>query len=151
MFWILICLAGVVVVAIALVAVGGAVARTRDLLRPAVFEVHDAVEWIAERLTPDAAARLTEEDVSRVIGWWLDYFDSVGLLSKHGQEIGGEVASGISADQDTAAEYVLERAITEDLDGGDSLEALPVVAVLDLLATYLTEVGVIGTPAPSSE
>ena len=47
MIWILVAVGVLLVVAIGLFAVGGAVHRTEGELAPAVFEVHDAVDWIA--------------------------------------------------------------------------------------------------------
>ena len=94
MIWVLVAVGVLLVVAIGLFAVGGAVHRTEGELAPAVFEVHDAVDWIAERLPEEAASRLTYDDVVLLAGWWLEYVATQGLASEHGQELGGADAGG---------------------------------------------------------
>lgn len=149
MIWLLAALGALLVVAVGLLAVGGAVRRTEVDLRPVVFEVHDAVDWIAERLPEEAASRLTPGDVVRVVGWWLEFVGDAGLASRHGQELGGSdaVADGATAEQDAAVDHVVARALEVPDDEGGPLDAVAVVVVLDLLVVYLTELGAIGAEA----
>ncbi len=101
------------VVVVALVAVGRVVARMAAQSRPAVYELPDAVDWIADRLPDEVTARVGYADVARILRWHLDWFAQAGLSSMHGEEIGGETAPDV---------------------GG-------VVVVLDLQVRYLEAIG----------
>ena len=144
MIWILVAVGVLLVVAIGLFAVGGAVHRTEGELAPAVFEVHDAVDWIAERLPEEAASRLTYDDVVLLAGWWLEYVATQGLASEHGQELGGADAGGAPADDDAAVDHVVARALDVPEERGGALDPVAVVVALDLLGVYLREMGAIG-------
>ena len=137
MIWVLVAVGVLLVVAIGLFAVGGAVHRTEGELAPAVFEVHDAVDWIAERLPEEAASRLTYDDVVLLAGWWLEYVATQGLASEHGQELGGA---------DAGVDYVMARALDVSEEQGGALDSVAVVVALDLLGVYLREMGAIGGP-----
>jgi len=130
----------VLVVIIALVAVGRVVAGTSSQSRPAVYELPDAVEWIADRLPDEVTARVSYEDVARILGWHLDWFSQTGLSSKHGEEIGGESAldRGGIAIEDAAIDAVVARSLKQH-----GPEAVDVVCVLDLQMRYLEAIGAI--------
>ena len=146
MIWVLVAVGVLLVVAIGLFAVGGAVHRTEGELAPAVFEVHDAVDWIAERLPEEAASRLTYDDVVLLAGWWLEYVATQGLASEHGQELGGAAAGGAPAAAAAAVDYVVARALDVSEEQGGALDSVAVVVALDLLGVYLREMGAIGGP-----
>ena len=69
MTWLFLGIGAILVVGIPLVAVGSAVNRLSGTLRPAVLEVDDAADWIAERLPEEAAGQLSLNDVVFVVGW----------------------------------------------------------------------------------
>lgn len=146
MFWVFAIAAAVLVFAIAAAAVGRTVARLADEPTPTVFQVHDAVSYIASRLPFEAAAQLSERDVDRIVRWHLDYFAQVGLAGEHGQELGGAavpVGQAAVASSDESVDYVVERA----LDDGTEIEPLHAVVVIDLLWQYWREIGAIGPEA----
>lgn len=129
------------VVVVALLAVGRTVARLAGQSRPAVYELPDAVEWIADRLPDEVTARISYADVARVLQWHLDWFAETGLSSRYGEEIGGESAiNDVVAVEDSAIDAVVARSV--DVDGP---EAVDVVCVLDLQMKYLQEIGAIET------
>jgi hypothetical protein len=142
---VLIVLAAIGVLVTAAIAVGAAVNRTGSQPPPAVLQLDDAVDWIAERLPFEVAAEISHADVRRVLLWQLDYFDTIGLASAGGAELGGESVSAddalVVADDDAAVDYVVERAAASDLT------ALHVVCVLDLQMQYLREIGAVGVEA----
>ncbi len=128
----------VLVVAIALVAVGRVVARTAGQIRPAVYELPAAVEWIADRLPGEVTARVSYGDVTQILQWHLDWFFDAGMASKHGEEIGGETSridGGVAA-EDAAIDAVVARSIASH--GPDPID---VVCVLDLQMQYLEAIG----------
>lgn len=132
----------VVVVAIALAVVGGATRRLEGVAAPAVLEVDDAVSWIADRVPDEVAARLSEADVRRIVGWHLDHFAAVGLASANRAELvpSEEGEDPVVAELDAATDDIVARALAE----GDAIESVDVVVVLDLHVQYLRHIGAIG-------
>ena len=156
MTWLFLAVGAVLVSAIALVAVGSAVCRLEDTPLPAVLEVDDAVDWIADRLPVEAAGQLSRDDVVAVVGWYLEVFDEAGLATEHGIELGdaalGDMALGDAdseGDQRVAPlDGALEHVVARGLQQADPLDAVSVAMVADLLGTYLTEMGAFGPAAP---
>jgi len=129
------------VAVIALVSVGRVVARMAGQSRPAVYELPDAVEWIADRLPNEVTARISYSDVARVLRWHLDWFAEAGLSSRYGEEIGGESAVDDAVGvEDLAIDAVVARSLASR-----GPEAVDVVCVLDLQMKYLEEIGAIET------
>lgn len=127
--WLFAVLGLVVVVVIGLVVLGRETSRLAVSVRPAVFDMAEAVEFIADRLPAEAQARLTHDDVR-----WVLLADADLLESVAGE---GEV------DPDEAVARILERA-----DGsGRELEDADVVAVLEGRTAYLVAIGAIGPEA----
>ena len=147
MTWFFLVLGALLVIGIALIAVGSAVGRLRGTLRPAVLEVDDAADWIAERLPAEAAGQLTLDDVVSVVGWYLEVFDEAGLVTEHGQEL-GDAATG-DGDRTAPLDGILEHVVARALDRREPLDAVAVAMVAELLGTYLREVGAFGEQAGS--
>lgn len=145
MTWFFLALGALLVASIALIAVGSAVGRLRGTLRPAVLEVDDAADWIAERLPVEAAGQLTLDDVVSVVGWYLEVFDEVGLATEHGQEL-GDAATG-DGERTAPLDGILEHVVARALDRREPLDAVAVAMVAELLGTYLREVGAFGDQA----
>ncbi len=145
MTWFFLALGALLVASIALIAVGSAVGRLRGTLRPAVLEVDDAADWIAERLPVEAAGQLTLDDVVSVVGWYLEVFDEVGLATEHGQEL-GDAATG-DGERTAPLDGILEHVVARALDRREPLDAVAVAMVAELLGTYLREVGAFGEQA----
>ncbi len=149
MTWLFLVLGALLVVGIALVAVGSVVGRLSGTLRPAVLEVDDAVDWIAERLPAEAAGQLSLDDVVSVVGWYLEVFDEAGLATEHGQEL-GDAATG-EGDRTAALDGILEHVVARGTQRSEPLDAVSVAMVAELLGTYLRELGAIGGQAAPSD
>ena len=151
MIWLFLLVGAALVVTVGFVAVGSAVGGLERFASPAVFEVDDAVDWVAERLPEEAATALRRDEVVEVVGWWLEFVADAGLSTEYGQELGEEALRPTDgdtvADLDAAVDYVVARS----LDRPEPLDEVAVVVVLDLLVTYLGEVGVIGGRAGERE
>lgn len=148
MIWLFVVIGVVAVVAIAFVALGTAVGRLEHETAPAVYELEDALDYIADRLPDEVTARVSYDDVRTVLRWHLDWFATVGLSSEFGEEIGDvAVAEGdrAIADEDAAVQAVVARSIAEE--GPDAVD---VVCILDLQMRYLAEIGALGTRADQS-
>lgn len=142
MIWLALIIGGALVVAVALFAVGRVTGELSQTIAPALLEVDDAVEVVAQALPFEVAAVLSHDDVEHVIRWVLDWFDSLGMASEFGEEIGGDMVSAerAVADEVGAAEYTVGRAHDEQPD----LDAIHVTVVVDAFLAYLRDLGAVG-------
>jgi hypothetical protein len=140
--WIFLLLGLVVVVVIGLVVLGRETARLADVARPAVFDMTEAVEFIADRLPPETQARISHDDVR-----WILLADADLIEDVTAEEL-AQVAADLDeepqvVDEDAAVARVLELA-----DGsGRELADEDIVAVLDARLAYLEAIGAIGPEA----
>jgi membrane protein implicated in regulation of membrane protease activity len=125
-----------VVVAIALVAVGGVTARLARTAQPAVFDLEEAVGYIADALPEENAGRLTHDDVR-----WILRTD-VDLLEEASDDEVADAPIEV-VDEDHAVARILHRAERDDRELLDA----DVVAVLDARTGYLEAIGAIGPQA----
>ena len=138
------------VVAIALVfaiaaAVIGREARRLDAVPPRpVFDLDEAVEWVADHLPFEVGAELSHDDVRRIIDWNLEFFRTKGVSGNGNTDHleGPVVVAGAET-----VDYVLARA--DQL--GRPYTSTQVHAVLDAQMTYLEAIGAIGPEAPPGE
>ena len=140
MGWVFFLVAAVLVLGIAFVAVGQAVGRMAGERPPAVYDLPDAVDWIADRLPDEVTARLSYEEVRQILTWHLDWFDELGVASRYGQELAGEDIdeAGIIAAQEAAVDAVVARSLMEN-----GPEPVDIVCVLDLQMKYLVAIGAV--------
>jgi len=134
---ILVGLAVVLVVAIALYAVGREVVLLEDRARPAVFELEEAIAFIAERLPDEVTARVSHDDVR-----WVLRTDAEVLEESTAEEVARGHDDEV-LDQDGAVGRVLARVTEARPDLADE----DVVAILDARLAYLEAIGAIGRPA----
>src|ERR1044072_9980487 len=128
------------VFAIAAVVIGRE-ARRLDAVPPQpVFDLNEAVAWVAEHLPFEVSAVLSHDDVRQIIDWNLEYFRTKGVSGNgHSAHTEGPVVVGGAETVD----YVLHRAEAV----GSPYTAAPVHAVLDAQMTYLEAIGAIGPEA----
>ena len=136
---------GVLAVALVLIiaaVVIGREARRLDAVPPQpVFDLDEAVEWVAEHLPFEVSAELSHDDVRRIIDWNLEYFRSKGVSGNgHSPTVEGPVVVGGAETVD----YVLLKAQSS----GAPYTAAQVHAVLDAQMSYLEAIGAIGPEAP---
>jgi hypothetical protein len=141
----------VAVVLIGLVVVGGETARLASVARPAVFDLGEAVDFIADRLPADAQARLSHDDVRWVLLADADLLEAstAGLPERrYPWSRRPTPAAGDSGD-DTVVEDVaaVARILAVADASGRELEDEDVVAVLDGRLAYLEAIGAVGPQA----
>lgn len=135
MLWLFALLGLVIVVVIALVALGRETARLSGEARPAVFDVAQAVDFIADRLPVDAQARLSHDDVRWILLADADLLEEATRPLDDDEEEVDEVV-----DEDHALARLLALA---DASGRDLLDE-DLLAVLDVRLAYLEAIGAIG-------
>ena len=125
-------------------AVIGREARRLDAVPPnPVFDLNEAVSWVAEHLPFEVSAVLSHDDVRQIIDWNLEYFRTKGVSGNgHSAHTDGPVVVGGAETVD----YVLHRAEAV----GSPYTAVQVHAVLDAQMTYLEAIGAIGPEAPDA-
>ena len=133
MFWLLLLLGIVAVVVIGFLAVGRETSMLAATARPAVFDLEEAVDFIAQRLPDSVAGRLTHDDVRWVLRTDVDLLEEV--VDDPAVLDGPEVV-----DEDGAVGRILARADAERRDLADE----DVVAVLEARMAYLEAIGAIG-------
>jgi len=116
----------VIVVVIGLVVLGRETAQLSTAAMPAVFDMAQAVEFIADRLPQSAQARLSHDDVRWILLADADFIESAELV-----------------DEDLAVARLLELGD----ESGREFEDEDVVAVLNARMAYLEAIGAIGPQA----
>lgn len=142
MIWLAIA-AGVVLVAIvAVVAVGRVSVELEGTMAPALLEIDDAVEVVAESLPYEVSAVVSHDDVHAVIVWVLEWFEDLGLSSDFGEELGGDwvVEERVVADEVGAADHAVARALASSAD----IEPVHVTVIVDSFVRYLRDIGAVG-------
>ena len=120
----------------------GREARRLDAVAPnPVFDIDEAVAWVADRLPFEVSAVLSHGDVRQIIDWNLEYFRTRGVSNNgHSTDIAGLVVVGGAETVD----YVMHRAQL----AGIELTPAQVHAVLDAQMSYLEAIGAVGPEAP---
>ncbi len=134
MIWLFAVIGVVLVVAIGFMAVGRSTSVLRYQARPAVFDLEEAVGFIADELPEGPAGRLTLDDVR-----WVLRAD-VDRLEQATADADDPAAATDIVDQDSTVARILALADAEDRDLADE----DVVAVLDARTDYLRAIGAIG-------
>jgi hypothetical protein len=135
---------GVVVVALVLAVAAGAIgreARRLDALPPrAVFDVDEAVAWLADRLPGDVTASISYDQLRALLELGVDHLAALGVA---GQTTGEPVDHEVVVDEAATVAAVVEQADARGL-GVTPHEARVVVA--GLLA-YLQAISAVGPEA----
>jgi len=132
--------AAVLVVVIALVAVGRESFTLGAQPKQALFDLEEAVEFVAERLPDEVTAVLSYDDVRSILRWHLEYLRDRGVPARRDQTGGGPVV----VEDDEGIAWVLGRADEAGLEVTDAEVAI----VLEVELAYFAAIGAIGGEAP---
>lgn len=138
-------LAAVVVVAIGLVAVGRVTAELAAAPRVSVFDLDEAVQFVADRLSPEPAGQLSYDDVRQILDLQMQDLEDRGVASEDDpvRGVADPDAQSVVTDEESSLAYVLGR--LDDL--GADHEDRWVAEVIDLGLEYLAAIGAIGSEA----
>lgn len=130
--------------AYAVMRVSSRLAHTRAR---AVYDLVEAVAFVAERLPDVLSAKLSYDDVEAVLLWRLDHLRLRGSATYGRADVTAATAESkdepVVTSDDDSVDYVLAEASQSDRD----IDALDVVVVLDLESQYLKTIGALGPPA----
>jgi hypothetical protein len=131
----------VVVTVIGLVVLGRETARLASAARPAVFDLTEAVDFIADRLPSDVQARISHDDVRWVLLTDADLLEEATRELPDGDDEGGAVEDLVDEDEAVARVLAAADAVGRELADED------VAAVLAGRAEYLEAIGAVGPEA----
>lgn len=140
------------IVVIGLVVVGRETARLAIAPRPAVFDMEEAVEFIADRISAPAQGRLSHEDVRWILLADADLLEEASVepegrfpWSRRPTPVPGRTLDVV--DQDLAVARILAAADESNRDLADA----DIAEVLDQRLVYLERIGAIGGQADPAE
>jgi hypothetical protein len=136
--WFWIALAAVVTFVIAAATIGGVSGSLARRPRRSVYDLEEAVEYVAERLPAELTAEISYDDVRAVLAAHCDYLAAKGVASERTAD---DVGSGlIVVPDDEPVAWILGR--LDEMGLGLSDEQ--VVTVLEVETRYYAAIGAIG-------
>ena len=143
MIWVFVVLAMLTTFVIAAVAVGSSTAQLATRARRSVYDLDEAILFVADRLPTEITAEIGFDDVRAVLGWNLDYLQSKGIASAKAADDPGSGLIVVGDEEPLA--WILGRLESADEgSAGSSLSDLQVVAILEANRTYEVSIGAIG-------
>lgn len=127
-----------VVVAIALYAVGHAVGKTDEMPDQIVVDVHEAIEFCAEALPPEVTAQISYDDLRRVLRLHLEWIQAYHWAPESTD------ATPIVFEQFDALSYVMERVEVTHVEVTEEQAA----AIIQAHSDYLQVMGAIHVDDP---
>jgi hypothetical protein len=110
--------------------------------RPAVFDIDDAVSWVAQRLPDAVTAQLSYDDVRIIIELQVEYFARKGSSTNGSSP---KAAATVVVGGSETVDFILEQTARRL----DPFTPEQVYAVVEAQLAYLREIGAIGGPADS--
>jgi hypothetical protein len=135
----------VLVFAIAAGAIGREAHRLDSFAPMPVFDLEEAVAYIAEHLPADLTGSVTYWDVRKVLDWELEDLDARGL-ARESLVVEGPRGPHI-AQTEVLDDGLVDRLVQRAVDEGTELGGPEVRAILDAKLGYLQLIGAIGPMA----
>ncbi|MFN7150807.1 MAG: hypothetical protein ACK4V6_15190 [Microthrixaceae bacterium] len=134
--WVVLAVVGTfVIAAVSVGMVSGSLARRP---RRSVYDIEEAVEFVADRLPDELTAQVSFDDVRSVLLFHCDYLAAKGVASERTADDIGSALVVVPDDEPTA--YVLGKVTDAGLDLADD----QVVQILDAELAYYQAIGAIG-------
>jgi hypothetical protein len=134
-FWLL---GGLIVFAIAAVAVGRVTAGLSQSPERAVFDADESLEFVAEALASELTAELSYDEVRRILRLFHDHLHARGVATTAGEE-----AAGVAViDPEAAADDIVRRAAHADI----TVDRTHALAVIEAQMAYFEAIGAVGDP-----
>jgi hypothetical protein len=143
--WIFVIVAALVVFAIAAGTVGREAHRLDSIAPRAVYQLDEAVDFVADRIPPESQARLTPEEVEQLLVAHLNWMHDHGLQPDKAVDALQSIDEDVVVTDDTLVAYLLATAETEGVELLDDVDA---VNVVDAHLAYFAAIGAVGPQAP---
>jgi hypothetical protein len=131
----------VLVAVIALVAVGREAFTLAAQPKQALFDVDEAVDFVADNVPYEVSARITYDDVRTLVRWHLEHLAAAGTPANRWEAGRSRL---VVVDDEEGAEVLMTRALASGLD----LSSDDVAAVLAAELAYFEAIGAVGPPVP---
>jgi len=133
----------VVTFVIAAVSIGGVTARLASRSRRTVYDLEQAVEFVADHLPDHVTAVVTFEDVRAVLDWHVQFLEARGVASHRTADDPGSALIVVDDSEPLAAVLGRVEAAGEG-QPGHGLTDDQVVAILDAEEGYYDAIGAVG-------
>jgi hypothetical protein len=137
--------AALVVFAIAAGTIGREAHRLDAMAPRAVYQLDEAVDYVADRLPPDSQARLTPAEVDELLRAHLRWMHEQGLQPDKVIDARQGIDDRVVISEDALVAYLLAEA--ERL-GVELLDDVDAVNVVDAHLAYFEAIGAVGPQAP---
>ena len=137
--------AALLVFAIAAGPIGREAHRLDAVAPRAVYELDEAVDFVADRLPAESQARLTPEEVEALLRAHLRWMHEQGLQPDRAVDARQEIDETLVLSEDALVAYLLAEA---DRVGVELLDDVDAVNVVDAHLGYFEAIGAVGPQAP---
>lgn len=137
--------AAVLVFAIAAGAIGREAHRLDAIAPRAVYQLDEAVDFVADRLPPESQARLTPAEVETLLVAHVRWLHDRGLQPDRAVDARQSSDEQVVISDDALVAYLLAAAEESDVELLDDVDA---VNVVDAHLSYFEAIGAVGPPAP---
>ena len=140
-----------VVAAVAVFAIAGGTigreARRLDALAPrVVYQIDQAVQFVADRLPEGTQARLTFDEVENLLREHLNWMAAKGLQPEKPVDQVQNISEPVVVDEDTLTAHLLARASDRGIEVIDDVD---IVHVVEAHLAYFAAIGAVGPHADS--
>src|SRR5215216_3468918 len=146
--WVFAVVAAILVFVMAAVVIGRE-ARRLDAVAPRViYNLDEAVDFVADRVPEETQARLTPEELERLLIFHLRWLHAKGLQPADVVDRRQDIETPTVIDEDTVVGYLLGEAEREGVELLDDVDA---VAVVDAHLAYFDAIGAVGPQAAGDD
>ena len=138
-------IAALLVFAIAAGAIGREAHRLDAVAPRAVYQLDEAVDFVADRLPAESQARLTPEEVDELLRAHLRWMHEQGLQPDKAVDARQQIDETLVISEDALVAYLLVEA---ERIGVDLLDDVDAVNVVDAHLEYFEAIGAVGPQAP---
>lgn len=140
-------LSAVAVFAIAAGTIGREAHRLDAVAPRVVYEIEEAVEFVADRLPADTQGRLTFEEVQVLLREHLNWMSTKGLQPEKPVDQVQNISETLVVDENTLTAHLLARA---GENGVEIVDDIDIVRVVDAHLAYFAAIGAVGPQAGSA-
>ncbi len=138
-------IAALLVFAIAAGTVGREAHRLDAVAPRAVYQLDEAVDFVADRLPPSSQARLTPAEVEQLLRAHLRWMHEQGLQPDKAVDARQTIDENLIVSEDALVAYLLAEVEQADVELLDDVDA---VNVVDAHLAYFEAIGAVGPEAP---
>jgi hypothetical protein len=146
--WLFAGLAAIATFAIAAGTIGREAHRLDAVAPRAVYQLDEAVDYVADRLPADSQARLTPAEVEALLTAHLRWLHEKGLQPDRAVDVRQTIDEDVVLSEDALVAYLLAEVEQLDIDLVVDVDA---VNVVDAHLAYFEAIGAVGPPAPFEE